>query len=89
MSKAFFVDFFSRLKTEENNSKILKNVFFQFFSSYFNLFMYSFSQQNFEKVSTQMSSMMISKNIFNILLVKKSLTILDELIPNIAIFLQN
>jgi hypothetical protein len=49
------------------NSSVLKNVFFQFFSSYFNLLMYAFYQRDFEKVQAQMASIMMSKGFFNIL----------------------
>ena len=50
----------------------MKNMVFQFFSSYINLLIYSFLQLDFDKVATQMGSMMISKNLINILTVRLS-----------------
>lgn len=47
----------------------MKNMVFQFFSSYINLLIYAFLQLDYEKVATQMGSMMISVNLINILTV--------------------
>ena len=59
----------SRYESTRRNSKVMKNMVFQFFSSYINLLIYSFLQLDFDKVATQMGSMMISKNLINILTV--------------------
>lgn len=45
-------------------------MFFQFFSAYINLLIYSFVQLDYEKVATQMASMMITKNFINIITVR-------------------
>jgi len=51
------------------NSKAIKNTLFQFFTAYFNLFYYAFYEEDFKLISSQVTSIMISKNLLNILMV--------------------
>ena len=56
-----------KLESDLSNSLIMKNISFQFFSSYINIFIYAYYDQDFDLVASQYTSIMISKGILNIL----------------------
>lgn len=52
-----------RFQTEEENSFVLKTFIFNFFLSYLNLFYYGLFLQDFDKLSLNFITILISKNI--------------------------
>ena len=61
----------NRYETQEHNSKNLKEIIFNLFTSYFTLVMLTFRRFSYEAINNQVMAIMITNSILNIVVVSK------------------